>query len=66
MAKQKVLAPYTVKEKKKDKKIDDLNIFQKSLNKLNILGKLVVLYLFQFCHVFRSFTRLTRIPSLRM
>ena len=31
MAKQKVLAPYTVKEKKKDKKIDDLNIFQKAL-----------------------------------
>ena len=31
MAKQKVLAPYTVKEKKKDKKIDNLNIFQKAL-----------------------------------
>ena len=31
MAKQKVFAPYTVKEKKKDKKIDDLDIFQKAL-----------------------------------
>jgi hypothetical protein len=31
MAKQKVLAPYTVKEKKKDKKINNLNIFQKAL-----------------------------------
>ena len=31
MAKQKVLAPYTVKEKKKNKKIDNLNIFQKAL-----------------------------------